>query len=233
VYPDIQFHFLPLAISYDGKSMASGHGYQVHVGSKRSKSRGWVRLRDSRPESLPRVRFNYMTHEDDWLEFRACIRLSREIFAQAAMAPYRGKELAPGADAQSDEQLDAFIKRKVESAYHPSGTCRMGIDEAAVTQPDGRVRGVEALRVIDASVMPQATAGDLNAPTLVMAERMADLVRGRHLPEATDAPLLAASDWEGSQRTSTIQRDYSGDRASLREALLVNARSRAVEAQSV
>jgi len=233
VYPDIQFHFLPLAISYDGKSMASGHGYQVHVGSKRSKSRGWVRLRDSRPESLPRVRFNYMTHEDDWLEFRACIRLSREIFAQAAMAPYRGKELAPGTDAQSDEQLDAFIKRKVESAYHPSGTCRMGIDEAAVTQPDGRVRGVEALRVIDASVMPQATAGDLNAPTLVMAERMADLVRGRHLPEATDAPLLAASDWEGSQRTSTIQRDYSSDRASLRKALLVNARSRAVEAQSV
>ena len=225
VYPDIQFHFLPLAISYDGKSMASGHGYQVHVGSKRSKSRGWVRLRDSRPESLPRVRFNYMTHEDDWLEFRACIRLSREIFAQAAMAPYRGKELAPGADAQSDEQLDAFIKRKVESAYHPSGTCRMGVDEAAVTQPDGRVRGVEALRVIDASVMPQATAGDLNAPTLVMAERMADLIRGRHLPEATDAPLLAASDWAGSQRTSTIQRDYSGDRASLREALLVNARS--------
>jgi len=225
VYPDIQFHFLPLAISYDGKSMASGHGYQVHVGSKRSKSRGWVRLRDSRPESLPRVRFNYMTHEDDWLEFRACIRLSREIFAQAAMAPYRGKELAPGADAQSDEQLDAFIKRKVESAYHPSGTCRMGFDEAAVTQPDGRVRGVEALRVIDASVMPQATAGDLNAPTLVMAERMADLVRGRHLPEATDAPLLAASDWAGSQRTSTIQRDYSSDRASLREALLVNARS--------
>jgi len=224
VYPDIQFHFLPLAISYDGKSMASGHGYQVHVGSKRSKSRGWVRLRDSRPESLPRVRFNYMTHEDDWLEFRACIRLSREIFAQAAMAPYRGKELAPGADAQSDEQLDAFIKRKVESAYHPSGTCRMGVDEAAVTQPDGRVRGVEALRVIDASVMPQATAGDLNAPTLVLAERMADLVRGRHLPEATDAPLLAASDWAGSQRTSTIQRDYSSDRASLREALLVNAR---------
>ena len=225
VYPDIQFHFLPLAISYDGKSMASGHGYQVHVGSKRSKSRGWVRLRDSRPESLPRVRFNYMTHEDDWLEFRACIRLSREIFAQAAMAPYRGKELAPGADAQSDEQLDAFIKRKVESAYHPSGTCRMGVDEAAVTQPDGRVRGVEALRVIDASVMPQATAGDLNAPTLVMAERMADLIRGRHLPEATDAPLLAASDWAGSQRTATIQRDYSGDRASLREALLVNAGS--------
>ena len=225
VYPDIQFHFLPLAISYDGKSLASGHGYQVHVGSKRSKSRGWVRLRDSRPESLPRVRFNYMTHQDDWLEFRACIRLTREIFAQEAMAPYRGKEIAPGADVLSDEQLNAFIKRKVESAYHPSGTCRMGVDDAAVTHPDGRVRGVEALRVIDASVMPQATAGDLNAPTLVLAERMADLIRGRHLPEATDAPLLAASDWACAQRTTTVQHDYSGDRARLREALLVNARS--------
>ena len=225
VYPDIQFHFLPLAVSYDGKSLASGHGYQVHVGSKRSKSRGWVRLRDSRPESLPRVRFNYMTHQDDWLEFRACIRLTREIFAQEAMAPYRGKEIAPGADVLSDEQLNAFIKRKVESAYHPSGTCRMGVDDAAVTHPDGRVRGVEALRVIDASVMPQATAGDLNAPTLVLAERMADLIRGRHLPEATDAPLLAASDWACAQRTTTVQHDYSGDRARLREALLVNARS--------
>ena len=225
VYPDIQFHFLPLAVSYDGKSLASGHGYQVHVGSKRSKSRGWVRLRDSRPESLPRVRFNYMTHQDDWLEFRACIRLTREIFAQAAMAPYRGKEIAPGADVLSDEQLDAFIKRKVESAYHPSGTCRMGVDDAAVTHPDGRVRGVEALRVIDASVMPQATAGDLNAPTLMLAERMADLIRGRHLPEATDAPLLATSDWACSQRTSVVQHDYSDDRARLREALLDNARS--------
>ena len=225
VYPDIQFHFLPLAISYDGKSLASGHGYQVHVGSKRSKSRGWVRLLDSRPESMPRVRFNYMTHQDDWLEFRACIRLTREIFAQEAMAPYRGKEIAPGADVLSDEQLNAFIKRKVESAYHPSGTCRMGVDDAAVTHPDGRVRGVEALRVIDASVMPQATAGDLNAPTLVLAERMADLIRGRHLPEATDAPLLAASDWACAQRTATVQHDYSGDRARLREALLVNARS--------
>ena len=138
-----------------------------------------------------------------------------------------------GADALSDEHLDAFIKRKVESAYHPSGTCRMGVDDDAVTHPDGRVRGVEALRVIDASVMPQATAGDLNAPTLVLAERMADLIRGRHLPEATDAPLLAASEWACSQRTPTVQHDYSRDRASLREALLFNARIGAFEVKQV
>ncbi len=219
VYPDIQYHFLPLAISYDGKTLAAGHGYQVHVGTKRSKSRGWVRLRDARPESLPRVRFNYMSHEDDWLEFRACIRHTREIFAQPSLAPYRGRELAPG-----DADIDTFLKQKLESAYHPCGTCRMGTDTASVTLPDGRVRGMDGLRVIDASVMPQATAGDLNAPTLAMAERMADLVRGRHLPEATDAPLLADANWQTRQRSPAITRDYSADRATLREALLANAR---------
>ena len=222
VYPDIQYHFLPLAISYDGKTLASGHGYQVHVGTKRSKSRGWVRLRDARPESLPKVRFNYMTHEDDWREFRACIDFTREIFAQEAFAPYRGRELAPG-----DAAIDDFLKRKLESAYHPCGTCRMGTDEGAVTQPDGRVRGMAGLRVIDASVMPQATAGDLNAPTLVMAERMADLIRGRHLPEAADAPLLADADWATRQRSPAITRDYATDRAELRDALLANARGAA------
>ena len=233
VYPDIQFHFLPLAISYDGKTLASGHGYQVHVGTKRSKSRGWVRLRDASPESLPRVRFNYMTHPDDLLEFRACVRYTREIFSQTAMTPYRRRELAPSPEVISNAQLDEFIKRNVESAYHPCGTCRMGTDEESVTLPDGRVRGVDQLRVVDASVMPQATAGDLNAPTLALAERMSDLIRGRHLPAATDAPLLAASDWAVSQRTSTIDRDYSGDRESLREALLVNAQSGAFEAKQV
>ena len=222
VYPDIQYHFLPLAISYDGKTLASGHGYQVHVGTKRSKSRGWVRLRDASAESLPRVRFNYMSHDDDWLEFRACIRHTREIFAQSALAPYRGRELAPG-----DADIDAFLKRKLESAYHPCGTCRMGTDDASVTLPDGRVRGMDGLRVIDASVMPQATAGDLNAPTLVMAERMADLVRGRHLPEAGEAPLLADASWATRQRSPSITRDYAGDRATLREALLSNARGSA------
>ena len=219
VYPDIQYHFLPLAISYDGRTLASGHGYQVHVGTKRSKSRGWVRLRDADPTSLPRVCFNYMSHEDDWREFRACIALTREIFTQPALAPYRGRELAPGG-----AEIDDFLKRKLESAYHPCGTCRMGTDDAAVTTPDGRVRGMAGLRVIDASVMPQATAGDLNAPTLALAERMADLVRGRHLPEAVVAPLLADAEWATRQRSPAITRDYAGDRAALREALLANAR---------
>ena len=224
VYPDIQYHFLPLAISYDGKTLASGHGYQVHVGTKRSKSRGWVRLRDASPTSLPRVRFNYMSHEDDWLEFRACIAHTREIFAQSALAPYRGREMAPGESRTTQDDLDDFLRQKLESAYHPCGTCKMGSEEADVTRPDGTVRGIEGLRVVDASVMPQATAGDLNAPTLVMAERMADLIRGRHLEAAQDAPLLAAPDWATHQRSATITRDYATDRPTLREALLANAK---------
>ncbi|TJW00090.1 MAG: choline dehydrogenase [Mesorhizobium sp.] len=228
VYPDIQFHFLPLAISYDGQTLAEGHGFQVHVGTKRSKSRGWVRLRDARPQSLPRVRFNYMSHADDWSEFRACVRLSREIFAQPAFARYRGRELTPGTAVQDDAALDAFIKQKLESAYHPCGTCRMGSDDRSVTSPDGRVRGVGALRVIDASLMPQATAGDLHAPTLALAERMSDLIRGRHLPEAEGAELLADRHWATRQRSPAISRNYAADRDLLAAALLANAKGEPV-----
>ena len=220
VYPDIQFHFLPLAISYDGKSLASGHGFQVHVGTKRSKSRGWVRLRDADARSLPRVQFNYMTHAEDWEEMRACIRLSREIFAQAPMSQYVGDELAPGAQAQSDDALDDFIRRKVESAYHPCGTCRMGTDPLAVVDPDCRVIGVANLRVVDASVMPQATAGDLNGPTIMLAERAADIIRGKLLPAAEDAPILADEAWKSRQRGTEIARDYANDRDALRAQLL-------------
>ncbi|MEQ9487590.1 MAG: choline dehydrogenase [Alphaproteobacteria bacterium] len=224
VYPDIQYHFLPIAISYDGQSLAKGHGFQVHVGTKRSKSRGWVKLRSADPADLPRVRFNYMTHEDDWLEMRACIRFTREIFAQPAFDPYRGRELAPGDDCQDDEAIDRFIKDKVESAYHPCGTCRMGVDDEAVVDPRTmKLKGMDGLRVVDSSVLPQATAGDLNAPTLVTAERASDLIRGRELPAATDAPLLADPDWASCQRSPNITRDYSSDRDSLREALLKNA----------
>lgn len=224
VYPDIQFHFLPLAISYDGKSMANGHGYQVHAGTKRSKSRGWVKLRSANPEAPPRVCFNYMTHEDDWLEMRACIRLTREVLAQPAFAPYRGKELAPGDDCRSDDCIDQFIKEKVESAYHPSGTCRMGSDDAAVVDPvTMKAKGVEGLRIVDSSVMPQATAGDLNSPTLMLAERAADLIRGRVLPAAVDAPLLADPNWMTRQRSPHIDCDYSSDRETLREALVGKA----------
>jgi len=223
VYPDIQYHFLPLAISYDGKTLAKGHGFQVHVGTKRSKSRGWVRLADRDPASLPKVCFNYMTHEDDWMEMRACVRLTREIFQQPALAPYRGRELAPGDDLQSDQALDQFLREKVESACHPCGTCRMGSDDRAVVDSECRVQGVDKLRVIDSSIMPQATAGDLNAPTIMLAERASDLIRGKSLPAAPFAPLLTAPDWQTAQRCTEISRDYASDREALREVLLESA----------
>lgn len=224
VYPDIQFHFLPIAISYDGSSMAAGHGFQVHVGTKRSKSRGWVRLRSANPEDLPRVRFNYMTHEDDWLEMRACIRLTREIFSQPAFAPYRGGELSPGAECHDDTSIDRFLKEKVESAYHPCGTCRMGADEDAVVDPfTMKMKGFDGLRIVDSSVLPQATAGDLNAPTMMIAERASDLIQGRQTLTTHDAPLLTDPNWAQLQRSEDISHDYSKDRDTLRRALLQNA----------
>ena len=210
IYPDIQFHFLPLAISYDGKSLAGGHGFQVHVGTKRSKSRGSVRLDASNPSNKPRVRFNYMSHEDDWIEMRSCVRLTREIFQQPAMAAFAGRELAPGPDCTNDTDIDQFIKDKVESAYHPCGTCRMGTDTNAVVDPETmRLRGMDGLRVVDASVMPQATAGDINVPTLMLAERAADLIRGRHLPEADPSPVMVDANWQSCQRSTDIEQDLS------------------------
>jgi choline dehydrogenase len=201
-YPDIQYHFLPLAVTYDGKSMARGHGFQAHVGPMRSKSRGWVRLKSPDPEARPEIRFNYMSHPDDWTEMRACVRLTREIFAQAPFDPYRGEELQPGAAVVSDADIDAFIRDKAQTAYHPSCTCRMGRadDPMAVVDPEGRVIGVEALRVVDASIMPSITTGNLNAPTIMLAEKAADHILGKPMLARSNADYYVAPDWETAQR---------------------------------
>ncbi len=201
-YPDIQYHFLPLAVSYDGKSLATGHGFQAHVGPMRSKSRGSVRLRSPDPADKPVIRFNYMSHSDDWTEMRACVRLTREIFAQAAFDPYRGRELQPGADVVDDAAIDAFVRDKAESAYHPSCTCRMGRpdDPAAVVDPEARVIGLDALRVVDASIMPSVTTGNLNAPTVMLGEKAADHIRGRPALAASNAPVHEAQGWQSAQR---------------------------------
>ncbi|HET9019387.1 MAG TPA: choline dehydrogenase, partial [Acetobacteraceae bacterium] len=201
-YPDIQYHFLPLAVTYDGKSLAKGHGFQAHVGPMRSKSRGWVRLASPDPTAKPRIRFNYMSHPDDWAEMRACVRLTREIFAQAAFDRYRGRELQPGDAVQTDAQIDDFVRDKVESAYHPSGTCRMGRadDPLAVVDKVCRVIGLDGLRVIDSSIMPRITTGNLNAPTIMLAEKGADHVLGRPLLPAANAPAYVAPDWQTAQR---------------------------------
>ncbi len=200
-YPDIQYHFLPMAVSYDGSALAREHGFQAHVGPMRSKSRGWVRLASTDPADKPRILFNYMSHPDDWVEFRAAIRLTRELFAQPAFDRYRAREIAPGADAKSDAAIDEFIREKVESAYHPSCSCKMGgpDDRAAVVDPEGRVYGLEGLRVVDSSIMPSITNGNLNAPTIMIAEKAADHILGTMLPPS-DAPHYEAPDWQTRQR---------------------------------
>jgi choline dehydrogenase len=201
-YPDIQYHFLPLAVTYDGSSLADRHGFQAHVGPMRSRSRGWVRLASPDPADKPRILFNYMSHPDDWAEMRACVRLTREIFAQPAFDRFRGRELQPGADVTTDAQIDEFVRQKVESAYHPSCSCKMGApdDPMAVVDPECRVIGLDGLRVIDSSIMPRVTTGNLNAPTIMMAEKAADIVLGRPKLPASNAPYYVAPDWEVSQR---------------------------------
>jgi len=201
-YPDIQFHFLPMAVAYDGNSLAKEHGFQAHVGPMRSKSRGWVRLASANPLDKPKIRFNYLSHPDDLPEMRACVRLTREIFAQKAFDAYRGREIQPGAQVQTDAQIDEFVKAKVESAFHPSCSCRMGAaeDALAVVDPQTRVTGFENLRVVDSSIMPRITNGNLNAPTIMIAEKAADHIRGGALLPPSDAPAYTAPDWQLRQR---------------------------------
>ncbi len=201
-YPDIQYHFLPIAVRYDGQAAAEGHGFQAHVGPMRSPSRGSVTLRSGAPEAAPRILFNYMAHEKDWADFRHCIRLTREIFAQEAFRPYAGKEIQPGAGAETDDELDDFIREEVESAYHPCCTCRMGAadDPMAVVDPECRVIGVEGLRVADSSVFPTIPNGNLNAPSIMVGEKASDHILGRTpLPRSNAKPWINPR-WRESDR---------------------------------
>lgn len=201
-YPDIQYHFLPIAVRYDGRAVAEGHGFQVHVGPMRSGSRGTVTLRSPDPDAAPRIRFNYMSTPEDWRDFRNCIRLTREIMDQPAMAAHLRHEIQPGAEAQSDADLDAFIRDEVESAYHPCGTARMGDanDPDAVVDAEGRVIGTEGVRVIDSSVFPRITNGNINAPTIMVAEKMADHILGRAPLARDERRPWIHPDWERAQR---------------------------------
>ena len=201
-YPDIQYHFLPIAVRYDGQTVAEGHGFQAHTGPMRSASRGAVTLRSSDPVDAPKILFNYMSLESDWEDFRRCIRLTREIFGQEAFAPYVKHEIQPGMAAQSDDELNDVIREHAESAYHPCGTCKMGRreDPWAVVDPECRVIGVEGLRVADSSIFPRITNGNLNGPSIMTGEKASDHILGR-------APLAAANEvpwvhpeWPSKQR---------------------------------
>jgi choline dehydrogenase len=201
-YADIQYHFLPAAVSYDGSSLVNEHGFQAHVGPMRSKSRGWVRLASANACEPPRILFNYMSHAEDWVQMRACVRLTREIFAQRAFDRYRGREIQPGAAAQSDAEIDSFIRERVQTAYHPSCSCKMGRSEdpLAVVDSQARVMGLASLRVVDSSIMPSVTTGNLNAPTIMLAEKASDHIRGRTLLPPSDAPYYRAPNWQSAQR---------------------------------
>lgn len=184
-WPNIQYHFLPVAINYNGSNAVEEHGFQAHVGSMRSPSRGRIRLKSLNPHDHPSILFNYMSHEQDWQEFRDGIRITREIMHQPALDDYRGREISPSRNAKTDAELDEFVRNHAETAYHPSCSCKMGMDDMAVVDGQGRVHGLEGLRVVDASIMPLIITGNLNATTIMMAEKIADVMRGQKLPKST------------------------------------------------
>ena len=199
-HPDLQYHFLPMAVRYDGNAPATGHGFQAHVGPMRPTSRGHVHVRSAKPTDAPEIVFNYMGTEQDRKEMRAAIRLTREVFAQRAFDRFRGEELSPGPAVQTDAEIDAHIAANAETAYHPSCSCRMGHDDMAVVDGAARVHGVQSLRVVDASIMPQVVSGNLNVPTIMMAEKLADVIRNRRALPASDAPVFVHPHYQTRQR---------------------------------
>ncbi len=201
-YPDLQYHFLPIAVRYDGQAAAAGHGFQAHVGPMRSPSRGAVTLRSCDPKDPPKIFFNYMAHEKDWVDFRKAIRLTREIFAQDAFKDLIRYEIQPGEAMESEDELDQFIKEHVESAYHPCGTCRMGKaeDSMSVVDETGKVIGVQNLRLADSSIFPQITNGNLNAPSIMVGEKVSDHILGKAPLGKSNLEPWFAPDWQTLQR---------------------------------
>jgi len=177
-YPNLQFHFLPIAIRYDGSAPAQGHGFQLHVGPMNTDVRGHVKITSSDSEKYPEIFFNYLSTDQERKEWLEAIKCSRQIIGQPAFDDLRGTELAPGPEVQSDEEILDFVAREGESAYHPSCTCKMGYDDMAVVDSALKVHGVENLRVVDASVFPSITNGNIYAPVMMVAEKAADIILG-------------------------------------------------------
>ena len=201
-WPDIQYHFLPAAMRYDGKAAFDGHGFQVHVGPNKPQARGRLAARSSNPRQGPELRFNYLDNEADREGFRQCVRLTREIIGQPAFDPYRGDEIQPGANIQSEGAIDAWVRDNVESAYHQSCSCKIGADDdpMAVLDSDCQVRGIGNLRVVDASVFPSIPNGNLNAPSIMVAEKAADMIRGREPLLPSNAEVYQDPQWQSRQR---------------------------------
>lgn len=207
-WPNIQYHFLPAAMRYDGRAAFDGHGFQVHVGPNKPESRGRVTIVSADPHQAPKIEFNYLSTEQDRQDWRDCIRLTREILMQPALDAFRGDEIQPGFAVESDEAIDTWVKENVESAYHPSCSCKMGADNdpMAVLDAQCRVRGINQLRVVDSSVFPTITNGNLNAPTIMVAERAADMILGKTPLEHSDVDVWIAPDWQHTQRTHSPAR---------------------------
>ncbi|MCB1638842.1 MAG: GMC family oxidoreductase N-terminal domain-containing protein, partial [Thiothrix sp.] len=201
-WPNIQYHFLPAAMRYDGGKAVEGHGFQVHVGPNKPSSRGHVRIVSTDPTVAPEIRFNYLGTEQDRQDWRDCIRLTREILTQPALARYHGGEIQPGVAVEEDDAIDAWVRQNVESAYHPSCSCKMGADDdpLAVLDSACRVRGVQQLRVVDSSAFPVITNGNLNAPTIMLAEKVADRILGQEPLPAADVPVWIHPDYQHRQR---------------------------------
>ncbi len=206
-YPDIQFHFLPAAMRYDGRAAFNGHGFQVHVGPNKPTSRGTISIRSASTTEHPDIRFNYLSTERDREDWRTCLRLTREILGQPALDAYRGEEIQPAVDFDDVDTVDAWVRQNVETAYHPSCTCKMGSndDPTAVLDPDCRVRGIDKLRVVDSSIFPAITNGNLNAPTIMAAEKAADMIRGK-IAEPAIVDYWMDENWQGRQRPGAPER---------------------------
>jgi len=188
-WPNLMFHFLPIAIRYDGSVPAAGHGYQFHIGPMFSNSRGWVRIRSTDPFEKPAIQFNYLSTPEDRKEWAEAIDVARNIMVQPAFDEFNGGELSPGPDVKGDEAVLEWVRRDAETALHPSCTARMGTDEMGVVDPSSmRVHGTQGLRVVDASVMPTLTNGNIYAPVMMTAEKAADLILGNTPLQASSAP---------------------------------------------
>ena len=199
-FPDLQLTFMPLAIRPGTLNDVGTHSYQVHIDLMRPKSLGRVKLRSADPATAPSLLFNYLQNPQDRRDLRTSVRLTREILAQPALAPYRAEEISPGPDIQSDEQIDAFVRQGVETCYHPVGTCRMGTQSDCVVDEQCRVRGIEGLRIVDASIMPAIVSGNTNAPTIMIAEKASDLIRGKQPLERSNARVWIHPQWQVAQR---------------------------------
>ena len=206
-FPDIQLYLFPVAVMEGSKDFMKLHGFQVQLSPQRSLAKGTVRLRSARPDDPPEIRFNYMTEPRDWVEFRKAFRIAREVVAQPAMDPYRGRELLPGDAVQTDDEIDDYVRDHMQSSYHPCGTCKMGVDDMAVVDPDCRVRGVAGVRVADSSIMPMIPTCNLNSPSIMIGERAADLIHGKSLPPS-NLGYHVDEQWEARQRPGTALRPH-------------------------